>query len=430
MLMATTFLPLLFNNLPALIRSHHLWTIIWGLSLLVFNPKIFLNKAMVYILLYGGFLFLLTQTIWASMDSWNLRRLFFEYYEIVIGISVITYFMQSKDYISLAKITKWSIVFLLITAIMSIISSAIDPLYARNLTGISGVTVESEKEAILSFKRYGGGTYSTAGAFMCLFPIFIYYYKNIKFSLLSKSQIIIFSVIIAIALLRMQIFGNILIAIIFGIIALLGMRKIKQSILVIGLFLFLIAITPKELFVNGLLSVSEYFEKDSELNYKFRDLGAYIETGADTKSNETGAGKRAERYSILMKSFVKSPFFGTYFFSDESGNGYNGAGAHLYWMNKLIVTGIIGLGFFIFIPYNFIRNNLKYFSATYKFYYVLASISILSLGLMKVIGGRDTWYAFFIILPGLYYLPLLKKKQNFIGSENEVFESREETENL
>jgi hypothetical protein len=80
-------------------------------------------------------------------------------------------------------------------------------------------------------------------------------------------------------------------------------------------------------------------------------------------------------------------------------------------MNKLTIIGIFGLLFFIFIPYNFIRNNLQHFNSTYKFYYILSSLSILTYGLMKNIVGRETWYTFFIILPGLYYLPLLKNKQ-------------------
>ena len=419
--MASTFLPLVFNNLPPIIRSHHLWTIIWVISLLIFNPKICLNKAIIYLLAYGLLLYLATETIWSNMDDWNYRRLFFEFYEIAIGVSVIIYFQQSNDYIGLAKITKWSIVFLCITAVMTIISSAIDPLYARNITGLATVTNESEIEAIINMERYGGGTYSTAGAFMCLFPIFIYYYKNIKVSLISKTQIIIISVIIFIALIGIQIFGNILIAIIFSIIALLGMKKIRQTSLAIFLFFLIILIIPKEKYVNSLLSVSEYFDKDSELNYKFRDLAIFIETGADIKDNSTGAGGRAERYPMLMQTFIKKPLLGCFYFSDKSGNGYNAVGAHLHWMNKLTITGIIGLIFFLLIPYNFIKSNSKRFSPGYKFYYILASLSIISYGLIKQLGGRDTWYAFFIILPGLYYLPLLKKENKVKDSSGEIF---------
>jgi hypothetical protein len=208
----------------------------------------------------------------------------------------------------------------------------------------------------------------------------------------------------------MQIFGNIIIAIVFSIVALLGMKRIRQSILVVVLFFSVAIIIPKEIYVNRLLSISDYFEKDSDLNFKLKDLATFIETGADIKDNSTGVGSRAERYPILMGTFIKNPLSGCFFLSDKFGNGYQGGGAHLYWMNKLIVTGIIWFILFLYIPYKFIRDNLQHFNSAYKFYYILASISILSYGLIKVIAGRETWYAFFIILPGLYYLPLLKSK--------------------
>jgi hypothetical protein len=430
MLIASTYLPLVFNNLPPLLRSHHLWTFIWVISLLVFNTKILLHKAIIYLLSYGILLYLATETIWSSIDSWNHRRLFFEFYEIAIGVSVVTYFQQSKDYIGLAKIAKWAIVFLCITAIMTIVTSIINPLYARNLTGLASASSENEIESILSFKRYGGGTYSTAGAFMCLFPILIYYYKNIKLSLITKKQIIIFSIIIFLALLGMQIFGNILIAIVFIMIASLGMKKIKSSILVIILFFSIVAVIPKEVYVNSLITISDYFNKDSELSFKFRDMATFIETGADIKDNSTSAGGRVERYPMLLETFVKAPLLGCYFFSDKSGNGYDAVGAHLHWMNKLTITGIIGIIFFLFIPYNFIKNNSRLFSQGYRFYYILASLSILSYGLIKQLGGRDTWYAFFIILPGLYYLPLLSKRNDMLASKNKSLDARDNDESF
>lgn len=408
MLMASTFLPLVFNNLPRIIRSHHLWTIIWIFSLLVYNPQIFLNKTMAYSLGYGFLLFLSMKTFWIGMDVWNKTRLYFEFYEIFIGISVFTYFIQSKDFIGLAKITKWALIFLFITAIMSIISSTIDPLYARNLTGLSSVSLDSEREKILSYKRYGGGGYGTAAAFMCLFPGLIYYYKNNNLSPISKKNILIFSIIVFVALLGMQIFGNILIAVVFSVIALIGMKKIRISVFVILIIFSAAMIIPRGVYVNGLESISKYFERYSELNYKFNDFADFIETGADINDHSTSAGSRAERYPILIETFVKNPILGCYFFSDESINGYNSAGAHLYWMNKLTITGIIGFVIFLFIPYIFIKTNLRHFHTNYKFYYILSSLAVLSYGLIKVIGGRDTWYAFFIILPGLYFLPLLK----------------------
>jgi hypothetical protein len=411
MIMVSTFLPVVFNNLPPIVRSHHIWTIIWILSLIVFYPKIFLNRAIIYVVGYGLFIFIASNLLWNTIDEWNYNLLFSELYQVIIGLSVITYFYESKDYLSLAKITQWSIVFIFITAIMSIISSAIDPMYARNLVGVSSFSDESEREAILNFKRYGGGSYSMAAAFMCLFPILIYYYKNIKLSIVSKMIILIISIAIFVALLGMQIFGNIIIALLFGTIALLGMKRIKQSILIIGLFFSILVVTPKEIYINSLLSISNYFEKQKDLNYKLKDLAIFIQTGGEIRKNSSGTAARAERYPMLLETFIKSPLLGCYAFADVSRRGYTGEGAHLYWMNKLTVTGILGFMFFLFIPYNFIKNRLLIFDSNYKFYYLLAALSILSYGLMKALAGRETWYTFFILLPGLYYLPLLKKKQ-------------------
>jgi hypothetical protein len=410
--MASAFLRVVFNNLPPIIRSHHLWTIIWCVSLLIFYPKILLNRAIFYVLIYGFFLFVALETIWNNIDDWNYRRLLFEFYEIAIGVSVITYFQQTRDFLSLAKITKWTMVFLFITAIMTLISALIDPMYARNITAISSVLNESEREAVLSFQVYGGGTYSTAATFMCLFPVLIYYFKNIKISLLSKPQIIVLAVIFFLALLGMQIFGNVLIAFIFSLIALVGLKKLKLSILVIALLFSILLILPKEIYVKSLISIGNNFKEDSDLNYKFNDLATFVETGANLKDNSTGVGGRAERYPMLKDAFMRSPLLGCYFFSDKNGNNYNLEGAHLYWMNKLTITGILGLLLFFFIPYNFIKNNIRQFDTRYKLYYLLAALSIISYGFIKAVGGRETWYSFFIILPGLYYLPLLKKKDN------------------
>jgi hypothetical protein len=284
-------------------------------------------------------------------------------------------------------------------------------MYARNLTGLAAVS-EAERESALSLKHFGGGTYSTAGAMMCLFPIFIYYYRNIKLSLVPKIYIIIFSILVCFALLGMQIFGNIIIAAIFCIIALMGLKKIRQSILLLFLLFSVTLIIPRDLYVNTSRSLGSLFSKDSELNYKFRDLALFFETGHYAKDSRSDLDKRIARYPMLMETFKKRPLFGCYFFSDESGNGYNAEGAHLHWMNKLTITGIIGLVFFLIIPFKFIKNNMKYFNSNYKFYYFLASLSILSYGVIKQLGGRDTWYTFFIILPGLYFLPLLKQQQN------------------
>ena len=416
MLMATTFLPLVFNNLPPLIRSHHVWTILWGIFLLVLAPKVFMAKSMLYVEVYGLFLLMMLNNFWINMDAWNTSMLIKEYYQIAIGISVITYFQQTKEYISLAKITKWSLIFILITAVMSIVTSVIDPLYARNMIAASIITSESELERVMSFRRYGGGGYGTAIAFMSLMPLLIYYFRNICLVNIKKTNLVIFGLILFIALIAIQIFTNVLIAFFVTVLSLIIVQNRKITIVIAGIILLLLALIPKNIYINGLYNISNCFSKGSEMNYKLDDIALFLETGASIYDPATAMGSRANRYPMLLESFQKSPVLGCYFLSSASGNGYQEQGAHLHWMNKLTTTGIIGLLFFLAIPFFHLKQQLKLFSKEYGFYFLLASLTILIYGLFKTITGRDAWYAFFIILPGMYCLPLLKKNKEGLAT--------------
>ena len=285
LLMANTFFPLLFNNLPYFLRSHYIFAIVWLISLILFVPKIFTEKLMALVLIYGLFLIIMLSLFWLSIDDWNRNLLIKEYLQIAVAISVISYFKHTKDYITYAKITKWILIFLFITAVMSIISSVIDPMYARNLIGASSIENLSEREAVLSYKKYGGGTYASAVVFMCLFPLLIYYYKNIKKSLFSKKILLVFTVVFFLALLSIQIFTNILIAVIFGVFAFFGAKKIKKSIVITIVIISIISIIPKEFYVKSLITVSNQFQKQENIKYKLNDLAIFINTGANIKNS-------------------------------------------------------------------------------------------------------------------------------------------------
>ena len=407
--MASAFLPLVFNNLPPVIRSHHLYTTIWGLSLLFFYPKIFLSKIMQYLVFYGLFFFLATNLIWYNIDKMNYYLIFYEFYYITVGVTVITYFIQVKDYLNLAKLVKWSLIFLLITAIMSIVSSFIDPMYARNILNQASITLISEFDNVMKFRKLGGGTYSTAIAFMSLFPILIYSYKNKGSSFFSVTQIIFFSIIFFMALLGIQLFANIMISILIIFISILGIKKINRSLITLILIFSIAFIIPTNIYISTLNTLSNAFSTKSDINFKLNDLAMFLETGAEIETNSTSAGLKAGRYPMLFESFRKSPFLGCYFLSDEYANGYNEAGRHLYWMNKLTTTGILGMILFLFIPFYHLKKLLKNINSEFKFFFLIASFSVLGYGFFKAIDGREAWYTFFIIIPGFYYLPLLKK---------------------
>jgi hypothetical protein len=400
-IITTSFLPIVAINLPPILGSYRfVWAPLWLLSIILFYPKVLLNKQIVFLLFYGIiFIQILLVTLWSGIRDWDKEMVREEFYVFIVSITIIWYFRLQKDYKGLALLSKWAIIFSGITAIMTIITSIIDPMYARNLIG--GAYDSARTVYITGF---GGGNYGFAGALIALFPIMVYYYRNNKLSIFPKTFILIFGIICFIALIRMQIFANIILAAITICISLLGSKNIKKSLVFIGILILLILFIPTTFYSNLLLSISAYFNPHSEVYFKLKDMAKFIVLG---NMEGTEAGGRAARYPLLMHAFLANPLFG-YYVTNHSID--IGAGGHLYWMNKLTIFGFFGFIPYLLIHYFFIKNNLKYFDKQYSFYYLISVFSIISLGLLKNLAGREMWFVYFVLLPGLYYLPYLKYK--------------------
>lgn len=399
MLSASIFLNIVFANLLPIIRSHHVWVLLWFMSLLFFKPQILKNKYLLFFLLYGAvMLLLLLNTLWIDIDEWNKRQITREFYDMAVAISVIIYYRIEKDYTGLAKLVKWTFVFIVITAIMSIVTSILNPMYTRELIGLSSVDGASAREQILSYRKYGGGGYGFAAALVLLFPMLIYYYKNNKKSYWSKKYLMLSLIIIFLALIRMQIFANILISFAIIVLSLLGRKKVVKSLVCIGALAVILLLIPMQYYVDLLTYIGGWFDTSSDLYFKFNQLAQYLSIGGGFE--ETAFGRRAARYPLLLKSFISNPLYGGKYSS-----------GHLYWMNKLAVYGLLGMIPFLFIIYKNIKNNLRYFDKEFAFYFFLSMFSIIALGSMKALAGTELWYVFFIIIPGFYYTQLIRKKK-------------------
>lgn len=414
-LMITTYLPVVYFRFPSYIGSHHFWVVIWGVSLLIFKPKVLIDKMMITTYIYGLFIWLMLNYVWINMNEWNATMLPNEYYQILIGISIITYFNVSKDYKGLALITKYALIFIIITAFMTIITSFIDPMYARYMFV---KTSEGEASRIL-INKFGAGTYGTVLAFMGLIPILIYYFKNNKHFLIKK-KVTVFAIILLIsfAIIRMQIFTNILVGLVFSIFAFLSVEKRLFPKLIIGLTFIVFTIIPNYVYINLLYDLSNVFYKMQEVSFKFKEVALYIQTaGAIDENAVTG---RVERLPILINAFLESPVLGNFYNTNYLGYGYHKECYHLYWMNKLTITGLIGFTLFLLIILKFINNERKIIKGEFRSYFMLGLISIIVYGLFKSVAGRECWYMFFVIIPGMYYLPLSYKNANITKIENKI----------
>jgi hypothetical protein len=378
---------------------------------MAFHPKILFHPVFRILIVYGLFLLLGINTFWKDMDDWNSDLLYKEYYQILVGTSILLFFLITKSYYSYAKIVFWSILFVFVTSIMSLVSSSISPMYARDIVGAAAILYDAQYEEVMAMKRYGGGGYGFAIALMILTPAILYLWKFYSNSYLffEYKWRIFWTLILTMftAMISMQIFSNVIIAFALFSLAMFGMRNLKKSSLVLLLIIIVFLFVPRGFYVNALLNASSLFSSDSEFSFKFAEMARYIEFEEGVEGTTTAIGNRAERYPMLFYTFKRSPMMGCYFFSGVHGNDYRGEGAHLHWMNKLTVTGLIGFMIFLVIIYKILRFSIQSSAPSFRFYLLLGFLGFVVYGFVKVIMGREAWYALLVILPGLQFLPLL-----------------------
>lgn len=390
-------LPLAGDNLPYIIRSHHLWAMIWLYSLILFNLKLLENRIIIYCLLYGLLFFILLNTLWYDVDKVMKVHILREFYDILLALSIIMYYRIKKDYKGLAILVKLSLYFIIITAVMSIITSFMNPTYTRDITHVGTLDPFIAKYT-LSYKKYGGANYSYASAFVTIIPIFFYYIVNNKMSFLNKRILIICVGVIYITLIRIQLFANILISSIIIILCLLGSNNVKKGKYLIIIAIIIVLLIPLDHFIDMLHYLGDFFDSDSILYEKFNDLAKFLRAGG---YDETGTGARAARYPLLLDSFISNPLSG--------GRDWD---FHLYWMNKLAVFGLLGVIPFLILNAIYFQYNIQDFNRDFKFYYFLSISSVVVLGLMKAVVGIELWFVVFVVLPGSYYLQIFSKSNS------------------
>jgi hypothetical protein len=97
MVIITTFLPVVSNNLPPIIRSFHLWMALFTISIIAIYPRVLLQKRILYtIILAICFLFILPHIFWPAIKEWNYSSLKFELYYIISAMLVFGYFVSAK----------------------------------------------------------------------------------------------------------------------------------------------------------------------------------------------------------------------------------------------------------------------------------------------------------------------------------------------
>lgn len=405
---ATSLLLIASKNIPIktglLIALMYTTTIV----LIVFlNPKVFSSKLLILLLFYGLIsVIILKQLLWIYMTEWNIEQIRWEYFNILFSIGIFIYYRNNLNYRGLLWISTRSCIFVIISILFTNLALFYDPLLVRD----SASTAIFSQSRRLLFDFYGVMGYSYMQAVIYLIPILIYFIK-IKKGLISPKILVTLLIIIIITQIRSQVFANIIVTIIITIISFLGSKNKIINFSLVIIIVLIIVLIPPGFYMNTSRSLSNLFDPGSELHYKFYDLSLFLESpDIDT---QTGVGGRGERYPILFDAFLKEPILG---YSAFINNEDIMPGAHIYWMNRLTLLGLFGFAFFVSVLYYLYRNIISIFNSDFRFYYNLSVMAFILIGLMKAVGGSESWIVLIIIIPGLYFLPTLKT--NKVGIKN------------
>ncbi|MBI9032090.1 hypothetical protein JEZ13_08845 [bacterium] len=389
------YLPLIGNNLPRPFNSVQLATYVWYLSLFLMYESLFRNKFFLqYIILVATF-HILTTIFIRHIPPGVIARNTKEFTYMFIGITLLDYFYlneKSKYYFS--KITYWAIVATIITSFVTIALTIYNPTIVRSSY--------SSGEDLEVFNRYGAGGYGFAALLIMIIPA-IFYLIRIEFIHKIKGNIVIG--LFLITLLQMQIFANILIGFVVTFFSIIGRKKAKKSYMLMFLIIMIFIFIPQDVYVDSLNSIADNIDPNSLIHRKIVDLAKFISIGEVTE--DTATGMKSSRYIMLWDVFSDNPILGG--FSVKQRHTWS-AGYHLQWMYKLASFGILGLLIHIIIHTSYLKNSLRQFDENYRYYFLLSWLALIGLGFMKNLAGREMWVGYFVLLHGVYYLPLYKRK--------------------
>ncbi|MCF8219765.1 MAG: hypothetical protein K9J21_12400 [Bacteroidales bacterium] len=409
-----TSLYVVARNLPPVVGSFRFF---WGPSALLWiflvRSSAFKVKQMKYLFLYGVLsLGLLQFTIWQYMDDWHRSNILNEFYSIFIFFTIFCYYYIHRDYKGLASVAKWGFYFILITIFMTNIALYLDPMVVRQ--SASGEFATPFQAQV--YRLTGATGYGYAQALVCLIPVLVYYIKtkSKEKRFVSNRHLIILLLLLFFTLVHAQVFANILAALAILALSIAGTERIGITSIMVVFSIIVILVIPASVYADMFYYLSSFFDTESNIHYKLTEIAHFIQY--PSLDSTTAVGARAARYPYLFEQFISNPILGvasssrmTSLFAYESAMW-----THLYWMYRLTIWGLLGFGIFIFVLFQLFKKIYSIFDTEFKFYYLLSVSAFVFLGLMKNIAGREPYLMLIVIIPGMYFLPLLKHQRKRI----------------
>jgi len=405
-LIVSSTLMIVANNVPYIGSFRWLWGPLSLLSFIVVYPKIITHIMSKSTLLYGViFAGVLQYLLWDFASDWYKETVLEDFYNLVIFVWLVVYFITAREFVFWGRLAKWGLFFFMITAIMTLVATQIAPTIVRE--SYSGG--KDSFEGFQALQNLGFGSYGFSISLVALIPALIFFIKSKSKTFISKKLLWVFLGLVLITLIQMQIFANILIALLMIVLSFVNSKSRKMTFFFTTGSLLIFSLIPTTTYADLLTNVSSLFSKDSNVYYKMNDLANYLVSS----NTGTGVESRIERYPGLISALLEQPFLGDASYDSRFQKEMT-AGAHLFWMSRLALWGVFGFIGYLLILKNVFKPLLSFFDKDFRYFYSLSLTSVIFLGLIKSLTPREPYVMLLIIIPGLYFLTktklIMKKK--------------------
>ncbi len=384
--MGRIFLPIVFANIPFPFSSILFFAFVWVFACLFWCPNILFSKGLLPVYLLAIILFFGINSIWSDRivgygEYINYYWLQQEAITLYLSILIYSYFIIKKDYEGMAYVISFTLLFIFITCLTTIIGTYQYPMAARELT--SGIFRMNNPRIVSYYTSIGIANYYFFTPLSFTMPVIIYIIKDLY---KHNIKIILIFCIILFVFVYSIIQAKFSMALIFTfallLISFFKMRNNKKYLITTA-FIFLIfgiyVIKPVQYLSIALHSVSGLFA-GTITEERLKDLAITIENPV------------IDHYSFAEKPII--------------GGGFEGG--HNFWLDRLSMFGIIGIIPWILIVSFQIKNNLTKFDDDFRSYYTISMIAFIALGFINNIAGHQFFAIVFFILPGIYFLRFLK----------------------
>lgn len=348
------------------------------LYVVFFATNLMHNKAFNWLLLF--YLFVIIQSA-ALGYGFNSKTWFANFMDFALPIFLLQAAKKYDSDESERKLALFSVIFIFITVVLSIIVMINDP---EALRYRQALVVGGEMEEARQYTIRGLASYSFAAMIMCMPAVLITIVKTT-----SNFSIRLFAIIgIVLSLVFMwmgQVTTTLLICICLAFISLF-LRGNSSNSIFIGAAVLLIVVL---IFGGPIIDAVTPYTEGTAMEEKFTNFSSNIHDGRD-ESEEGSVQGRMELTALTLKVFSEHPLFG-------DAQGY--IGGHNYFIDRFALYGIIGVIPFFMMLYYLYVSAIGYLPPSKRGIYKLLFIGFIALGLLKNLSGMEYWLFMFCFYP-------------------------------